>query len=174
MVGAAADEGRSLDELVAIGERAAECARSVAVARRAHTAPGTGRLAFELSQGEIDFGIGIHGERAATTAMQEPLPQLVSRMVDRVLGALPQEHSRVIAIVNGLGGVANLELFAIAAELAKALFSRSIALEARAVGTFVPALDMAGFSITLAAVDDELAGLWAAPTAAPGWAAIRA
>ncbi|MFC9425487.1 dihydroxyacetone kinase subunit DhaK [Streptomyces sp. NPDC056987] len=180
ILGAAADEGRGLDELAALGADLSGRTRSLAVATAAHTAPGSGTPAFELPRDILEFGVGIHGERAGGTAPHPPLTELVALMTDRLLAALPHAglpgtahgapgRRRVLALVNGLGGVTSLELYGVRHALGGALKNRGVTLDRSLTGTFVSALDMRGFSLSLLATDDETLRLWDAPARTASW-----
>ncbi|MFF8564964.1 dihydroxyacetone kinase subunit DhaK [Streptomyces albidoflavus] len=170
ILGAAADTGLGLDELQELGTRLAARCRTLAVASAAHTAPTTGEPAFPLAAGELEYGVGIHGERAQQTVPREPLNGLVERMTTALLDALAPEGP-VIALVNGLGAVTPLELYAVHGELATLLDARGTDLARALVGDYITALDMRGFSVTLLAADEEILRLYDAPvhTAALRW-----
>ncbi|MFC0601451.1 dihydroxyacetone kinase subunit DhaK [Streptomyces palmae] len=170
ILGAAADRGRGLESLAALGASLAERCRSIAVASRAHTLPATGLPAFELTPGLLEFGVGLHGERADRSVRQEPLRALVRRMTDAVLkSAGLGRGSWIIALVNGLGSTTRLELYAVLHELATALDRRGAVLARSLVGDFATSLDMRGFSLTLLAADTEVVELFDAPAATPAW-----
>lgn len=171
-LGAAADRGLGLGELQELGTRLASQCRTLAVASASHTAPTTGRPAFLLDPGELEYGVGIHGERARETIAQGPLRPLVERMAVALLDTLSlAPGSSVIALVNGLGAVTPLELYAVSGELSSLLDSRGINLARSLVGDYVTALDMRGFSLTLLAADEQSLRLYDAPvrTAALRW-----
>ncbi|MFJ2022254.1 dihydroxyacetone kinase subunit DhaK [Streptomyces sp. NPDC087897] len=172
ILGAAADTGTGLRELQEFGTRLAARCRTLAVASAAHTAPSTGRPAFVLDPEELEYGVGIHGERARQTIPRGPLRPLVERMVRELLDALsPARGSSVIVLVNGLGAVTPLELYAVHAELCGLLDARGIEPARSLVGEYVTALDMRGFSLTLLTADPEILRLYDAPvrTAALHW-----
>lgn len=172
ILGAAADTGLGLMELQELGTRLAAGCRTLAVASAAHTAPTTGRPAFLLDPEELEYGVGIHGERAPKTVHRRPLGPLVERMALALLETLsPTRGSSVITLVNGLGAVTPLELYAVHAELGGLLDDRGIQLARSLVGEYCTALDMRGFSITLLAADQEILRLYDAPvrTAALHW-----
>ncbi|MFE5706965.1 dihydroxyacetone kinase subunit DhaL, partial [Rhodococcus koreensis] len=124
----------------------------------------------DLPEGQIELGIGIHGERGTDRVDALPAAELVRRLTDPVLDSLGvQRGESVIAIVNGLGAAHPLELQLLFGELADHLAERGVAIRRSLVGSFVTALDMDGASVTLVRCDDELLDLWDAPTAAPGW-----
>ncbi|WP_432985898.1 dihydroxyacetone kinase subunit DhaK [Dactylosporangium sp. CA-233914] len=162
LLGAAADAGLGLSELAELGARVAERSRSLAVASQAHTSPATGRLAFELADGEVEYGVGIHGERAARSVPRPPLPQLVGRMLDDVLTRTPA-GDRALLLVNGLGATTAIELHNVFDLAADALAERGVSLGGSLVGTWTPALDMKGFSLTVTMLQDDWQALWDAP-----------
>ncbi|GAB3210426.1 dihydroxyacetone kinase subunit DhaK [Marinactinospora thermotolerans] len=168
LCGAAAERGDDLDEIVALGRRITSGARTFSVALAAGAHPGQGRPSFDLADDEIEFGVGIHGERARQRHPFAPVRDLVPEMVDRVrdpLGLGRGEH--VIAIVNGLGSTHDLELYAIHRELVQVLAKEGIVIDRALVGTYLTSLDMAGCSITLIRSDDDLVDLWDAPVSTP-------
>ncbi|BBJ46642.1 dihydroxyacetone kinase subunit DhaK [Streptomyces antimycoticus] len=170
ILGAAADEGRGLEDLVALGTDVTRRARSLAVASAAHNTPASGAPAFALPDNILEFGVGIHGERAEGTTPHAPLGKLVETMTDQLLAALPDTAgTRVLALVNGLGSITSLELYGIRHAVAKALDDRGVGLDRSLTGTFVSALDMRGFSLTLFATDAEALRLWDAPARTPAW-----
>jgi dihydroxyacetone kinase-like protein len=174
LLGAAADRGAALDELVALGETIVGRSRSVAVASLAQTSPVTGKPGFDLEQGELEYGVGIHGERAQHTIQRPPLEELVGRMVDDVVNHLPAGTS-VFLFVNGLGGTTYIELYNVFAEAVDALATRDITVERSLVGPYTPALDMKGFSITMTMLEPDVeshpSGGWTALFDAPAWTA---
>jgi len=173
LLGAAADAGRGVEELVELGTRVAAASRSLAVASRAQTDPATGEPAFALDAEELELGVGIHGERAERTVVRPPLPDLVDHLVEEVLDALPLTSSRagagegVLVVVNGLGATTQLELYAVLEEAAEALGRRGVEVADALVGTYVAALDMHGFSVTLTALEPGWLDLWRAPALTP-------
>jgi dihydroxyacetone kinase len=170
VVGAAAEEGLGLDALAEVGRQVASKARSVAVASRAHTAPAGG-LAFDLAEGELEYGVGIHGERAAASVANDG----VAQTVDRMLADL-QAHTRgvdpgvgTVVLVNGLGSATSLELSAIAELACAGLERRGVEIADVVTGTLVPALDMRGFSLTLVPMDQQELARWQAPCETAAW-----
>ena len=166
--GAAAARGASLQEVVALGRRVAAGARSMAVALHAPTHPGQDRPSFDLPPGEIELGVGIHGERGIGRRAHAPAAELAQALLDPVAGALGLERgARVLVIVNGLGATHGLELHVMFAEVGRLLDERGIVVERALVGPYVTALDMSGCSVTLVRLDDELVELWDAPVRTP-------
>ncbi|GAA3563602.1 dihydroxyacetone kinase subunit DhaK [Amycolatopsis ultiminotia] len=170
LLGAAADEGRSLDELADLGKRIVDASRSIAVAAGAQTSPSTGSPAFELPSGAVEYGVGIHGERSGRIRENAQIDALVTDLAGTVVSALSLETgARVIALVNGLGSVTPLELYGIYDRVARALSARGVVLERQRVGALVTALDMRGFSLSLTRTDDELTALWDTPAHTAAW-----
>lgn len=167
--GAAAARGDSLDEVAAIGRSVAARARSIAMSLTGATTPGSDE-SFTLDEGEVEFGVGIHGERGVERRRRTNIAQTVTDMLNHVLPAAGSPD-RVMVLVNGLGGMANLELSAISALVGRDLADRGVTIERMMCGSFVTAWDMAGFSLTVLGVDDDLLELLDAPTTAPAWAA---
>ncbi|KAA9161334.1 dihydroxyacetone kinase subunit DhaK [Amycolatopsis acidicola] len=170
LLGAAADEGRSLTDLAGLGKQIVDASRSIAVASAAQTSPGTGRPAFELPENAVEYGVGIHGERSGEVRHDAAIDGLVRDMTEALISSLRLESgARVIALANGLGGVTPLELYGIFDRLAVLLAERGVVLERQLVGSVVTALDMRGFSLSLTRTDDELTGLWDAPAQSAAW-----
>ncbi|MFD9905764.1 dihydroxyacetone kinase family protein [Streptomyces sp. NPDC059063] len=167
LLGAAADRGASLEELQELGTRVVAQSRSVAVAARAQTSPTTAAPAFTLEPGVLDYGVGIHGERGTRTIARPSVDDLVRRMTDDLLDALPAGSEDVLALVNGLGATTELELHAISALLHDRLLERGLRPAVTVAGTYTAALDMAGFSLTLTRLDEGWVDLWTAPTETP-------
>jgi dihydroxyacetone kinase-like protein len=172
IVGAAAEGGADLDELERLATRLVATTRSMGVAIAPPTAPHSGKQSFELGPAEIEFGIGIHGERGRSRELMSSADELTDRALDAVLDDLPRRRgSRVIALVNGMGATPVAELYVVYRRVAERLGALGVEIARSLVGSYVTSLDMAGFSITLATVDDGMLELWDAPvrTAALRW-----
>ncbi|ROZ98308.1 dihydroxyacetone kinase family protein [Gordonia sp. OPL2] len=170
--GAAAARGDDLAHIAEIGRRTAQNARSFAVAYRACTIPGAAGPTFDLDTDEMEFGVGIHGEAGEDRTTRVGASELVGRMLDRIVDSLAlTSGERVLCLVNGLGSAHPLELSLAFGEVVSNLDARDVIVERSMVGTFVTALDMAGFSITLVRLDEETLELFDADTAAPAWPA---
>ncbi|WP_328912214.1 MULTISPECIES: dihydroxyacetone kinase subunit DhaK [unclassified Streptomyces] len=170
ILGAAADTGMGLAELVALGTDLVSRCRSLAVASAAHTAPATGRPAFDLLDGDIEFGVGIHGERARRTVSTRPLGELVGEMVTSLAGPLGLGFgSPAVVLVNGLGAITRMELYAVLQEVTRRLDELGVVTERALVGDYVTALDMRGFSLTLLEADAATLTLLDAPAHTASW-----
>ncbi|MGU3497425.1 dihydroxyacetone kinase subunit DhaK [Mycobacterium sp. C31M] len=166
ILGAAADRGLSLAQLVELGREVVGASRSLAVAHRAATTPGADQPAFDVEPGALEYGVGIHGEAARESIPRPALDELVTRMVGELLDSLGPTDAGVLVLANGLGGTGDLELLHILAETERALSERGVALRSAVSGTYVSALDMAGFSITITAVGaEQWLDDWCAPHA---------
>ncbi|WP_344756705.1 dihydroxyacetone kinase subunit DhaK [Gryllotalpicola koreensis] len=171
ILGAAADRGATLEELVRLGTAVNDRSRSIAVASEFLTSVHTGARMHELAPGQVEYGIGIHGERATLSTPFADLKTLITRMLDDVLASLGTLTGRgSILFVNGLGSATPLELYAIYSIAVERLAVLGIDVAARLVGTFVSALDMHGFSLSLLDLaEDDWLGLWQADACAAGW-----
>lgn len=170
--GAAAARGDDLATVAELGRRTADNARSFAVAYRACTVPGAQSATFDLEPGQMEFGVGIHGEAGEARTQQVGARELVHRILDRIVKSLGLgAGERVICLVNGLGSAHPLELSLVFGEVVADLSQRDVTVDRSMVGTYVTALDMTGFSITLVRHDDEILNLFDADTDAPAWPA---
>jgi dihydroxyacetone kinase-like protein len=165
--GAAAARGYDLGRVTALGRKVNENGRSMGVALSSCTVPAAGKPTFELAEGEIEMGIGIHGEPGRERMPLRPVAELTAYMAEAILADLPFRGGRVIAMVNGMGGTPLLELYLVYRELERILRARQIAVSRRLVGNYITSLEMAGCSITLLQADDELLSLWDDPVLTP-------
>ncbi|MBG6084212.1 dihydroxyacetone kinase subunit DhaK [Zhihengliuella flava] len=168
ILGAAADEGFSASELAELGADVVASSRSVAVASRAHTDLHTGEDAFTLEPGQLEYGVGIHGERAARSIARPDFEELIGTMVDSLLGDLPGTED-LLVFVNGLGATTQLELLNVYAAVEEHLTAAGQRVSARLVGSYVAALDMSGFSLTLTRLRPGWIDYWNAPSATPAF-----
>jgi dihydroxyacetone kinase-like protein len=166
--GAAAEAGQDLASVAAIGRKVNGWGRSMGMALTSCTVPAAGKPTFELSETEMEIGIGIHGEPGR---YREPLgsaSEIAERLLDPIVSDLPYERGdSVLAFVNGMGGTPLLELYVVFNEVARILSGHGITIERSLVGPFITSLEMAGCSITLVKLDDELVRLWDAPVRTP-------
>ena len=170
IAGAAAEEGAPLERVEAVARRVNERSRSFGVALSACSTPAKGRPTFELPDGELELGIGIHGEPGRERRAMMTSREIADFAVDAVLEDL-RPSGPVLALVNGMGATPLLELYGFNAEVQRVLAERRIPVARTLVGNYVTSLDMAGCSVTLCEVDEELLRLWDAPvqTAALRW-----
>lgn len=166
--GAAAESGRDLDEVAALGRKVNDWGRSMGMALTSCTVPANGKPTFELGENEMEIGIGIHGEPGRYREPLAPASEITERLMDPILEDLPyQTGDDVVAFVNGMGGTPLIELYIVFNEVARILKGRGISIGRSLVGSYITSLDMAGCSITLLKLDDELVRLWDAPVNTP-------
>ncbi|GAA4197955.1 dihydroxyacetone kinase subunit DhaK [Microbacterium oryzae] len=168
IAGAAAEEGRPLDEVVRVAEKVSAQGRSMGVALTSGTVPAAGRPTFDLPDDEMEVGVGIHGEPGRHREKLAPAPRIAEMLVEPVLADLPSGGEPVIAMLNGMGGSPLLELYLMYGEVAKLLEKAGVSVARTLVGNYITSLDMAGCSLTLLRADDELLRLWDAPVETPG------
>jgi phosphoenolpyruvate---glycerone phosphotransferase subunit DhaK len=166
--GAAAEAGRSLAEVAELCRRVNGEARSMGMALTPCITPSSGEPSFELADDEMEIGIGIHGEPGRYREKLGPATSVVERLATAIVDDLPfQSGDRVLAFVNGMGGTPLIELYIVYRDLARFLEGRGIAIARNLIGNYITSLEMAGCSITLLRLDDELTGLWDAPVDTP-------
>ena len=174
IAGAKAEQGAALAEVAAIGRYVNERARSFGVALTSCATPAAGAPTFDLRPDEMEVGVGIHGEPGRRREKIRSAAEIVKDMSDAVVVDLdPSDGSEILAFVNGLGGTPLLELYLVFNELVKQLETRGLRISRRLVGNYITSLEMAGVSITLLLLDDELKALWDAPVHTPAlrWSA---
>jgi dihydroxyacetone kinase-like protein len=166
--GAAADEGKSLAEVAEICRTVNGQGRSMGMALAPCITPGSGEPSFELADDEMEIGIGIHGEPGRYREKLGSAHDIVERLATAIVEDLPYESGdKVLALVNGMGGTPLIELYIVYRELVQFLEGRGITIERRLIGNYITSLEMAGCSITLLKLDDELTRLWDAPCDTP-------
>ena len=168
IAGAAAEEGRSLAEVAAVARRTSEAGRSMGVALTSGTVPAVGHPTFDLPEGEIEVGIGIHGEPGRRRVPMASAREIAELLVTPVLEDLDFTGGEgVLAFVNGMGATPLLEQYLMYGEVARLLDEAGVRVVRSLVGPFATSLDMAGCSVTLLRLDEELLRLWDAPVATP-------
>jgi len=168
IAGAKAEAGGSLAEVAAIARKVNDNGRSFGVAFTSAWTPSSPTPTFEIGADEMEFGVGIHGEPGRRREKVKPAAEIVAEMAEAILGDLDAPSgSNVLAFVNGLGGTPTIELYVIYNELAKQLKERGLTATRSLVGDYITSLEMAGASITLLKLDDELTELWDAPVHTP-------
>jgi len=169
LAGAAADEGRDLAGVAAVARRVNEAGRSMGVALTSCTVPAAGRPTFDLPEDEMEIGIGIHGEPGRRRVPLAPAREVAEMLVEPVLADRDfHGEGGVLAFVNGMGGTPLLELYVMYNEVARILAKSGVRVARSLVGPYITSLEMAGCSLTLLQLDDELLRLWDAPVRTPG------
>ena len=155
--GAAAEERPSLAEVAELCRTVNGQGRSMGMALTSCTVPASGKPSFELGEDEMEIGIGIHGEPGRYREPIGTADEIVDRLATAIVEDLPFESGdKVLAFVNGMGGTPLIELYIVYRELAEFLQQRGITIERKLVGDYITSLEMAGCSITLLKLDDEL------------------
>jgi dihydroxyacetone kinase-like protein len=132
------------------------------------TVPAAGTPTFELGDDEMEIGIGIHGEPGRERRKLAPAAEIVETLTVAVVEDIPFDRGdQVLAFVNGMGGTPLIELYIVYNELRKLLDGRGITIARNLIGPYITSLEMAGTSITLLRLDDELTRLWDAPVKTP-------
>jgi phosphoenolpyruvate---glycerone phosphotransferase subunit DhaK len=166
--GAAAEEKKSLAEVAELCRTVNGQGRSMGMALTPCVTPSSGEPSFELADDEMEIGIGIHGEPGRYREKLGPASEVVERLATAIVEDLPFESGdRVLAFVNGMGGTPLIELYIVYRELNRFLEGRGITIERRLIGNYITSLEMAGCSITLLKLDDDLVRLWDAPVDTP-------
>ena len=172
ILGAAAEEGRSLTELKALGDRVNQAIRSIGIALTSCTVPAAGKPTFDLGEDEMEVGVGIHGEPGRRRQKLRPANEIAAEMVGAIMADLgDRARGEVILLINGFGGTPLSELYLMYDAVRKRLESTGCKIARSLVGNFVTSLDMAGCSVTVSLLDEEMKRLWDAPvhTAALRW-----
>jgi dihydroxyacetone kinase-like protein len=172
--GAAAEEGRNLSEVAELCRKVNANGRSMGMALTSCIVPAAGKPTFELGDDEMEIGIGIHGEPGRERMKLAPAAEIVEKLTVPIVEDLPFEQGdQVLAFVNGMGGTPLIELYIVYNDLNRFLGERGITITRNLIGPYITSLEMAGCSITLLKLDDELTRLWDAPVKTAGlrWAA---
>jgi len=172
MLGAAAERGAMLADCKVLGDRVNAATASMGVAFTSCTVPAAGRATFDIGPDEIEVGVGIHGEPGRRRAAHMPADAIVKTLLDAILGDLKAAPGkRVLLHVNGFGGTPLMELYLLHHLATTRLKSEGLVPLRSLVGNYTTSLEMAGGSLTVTLLDDELVSLWDAPveTAALHW-----
>ena len=168
VAGAMADQGGSIDEVVRVTEKILAATGTMGVALSPCTVPRAGKPTFTIGEGEMEIGMGIHGEPGMKREGLQSADEITERMVAAILDDLqPGAGARVAVMVNGLGATPPEELYIIYRKVHALLGARGIAVHRPYVGEYATSMEMAGASITIAVLDDELAGLIDHPAQTP-------
>jgi dihydroxyacetone kinase-like protein len=169
IAGAAAEQGRPLTQVADLARKVNAQGRSMGMALTSCTVPAAGKPTFDLPDDQMEIGVGIHGEPGRRRVPLAPAREIAEMLVEPVLGDLDfTGGDGVLVFLNGLGGTPLLELYLMFADVAAALEKSGVRIARSLVGSYMTSLDMAGCSVTLLKVDDELLGLWDAPVRTPG------
>lgn len=168
IVGAAAEEGRSLAELQALGARVNAATRSMGAALTSCTVPAAGQPTFNLADDEMEMGVGIHGEPGRRRVKLASADTVAEEMIGAIVGDLAEARgSECLLLVNGFGGTPNMELYLMVDAARRMLAAKGCTVSRYLVGSYVTSLEMAGCSLTVTLLDDALRAWWDAPVHTP-------
>lgn len=170
VVGAAAEAGKSLEEVVAIAERFSANMRTLAVAVSPATHPANGGLIGEIADDEMEVGMGQHGEGGGGVMKLASADETAKIMLDKLLNTMEvQSGDKMLAVINGSGATTMMEQLIVLRAVKKLLADRGMELARSMVGEFLTVQEMGGFQMCVAKLDDELIELFDAPCDTPGW-----
>ncbi|MBD3689451.1 dihydroxyacetone kinase subunit DhaK [Nanchangia anserum] len=164
IAGAVAEKGASLDEVTAVATDVSARVRSFGVALTSCTVPAAGKPTFDLDEGHMELGIGIHGEPGRERVPIASAHDLAAQLARPILDDADFTSDPVIVMVNGMGATPLLELYLLYGEVARYLEDHGVTIARCKVGNYITSLDMAGASLTMAPVTDELLAAWDAPS----------
>jgi phosphoenolpyruvate---glycerone phosphotransferase subunit DhaK len=168
IAGARAEEGASLAGVAATATKVNDQGRSMGLALTSCVVPAAGTPTFELGDDEVEVGIGIHGEPGRRREKLASVDEMAEWLVSPIVSDLGLSRGdRVLAFVNGMGGTPLIELYVAFNSVARILGGEGISIGRSLVGNYITSLEMAGFSVTLLRLDDELTRLWDAPVNTP-------
>lgn len=168
IAGAAAEQDRTLEDVAEVARTVNANGRSMGVALTSCTVPAAGHPTFDLGAEEMELGVGIHGEPGRQRVPLAPAKEVAAMLVEPILADLPfASGDAVIAFVNGLGGTPLIELYLMYNEVNKILAGHGVHVARSLVGPYMTSLEMAGTSVTLLKLDDDLLSLWDAPVRTP-------
>jgi dihydroxyacetone kinase-like protein len=168
IVGGLAETGAPLAQVAALARKVNEQGRSMGMALTSCTVPAAGKPTFELGEDEMEIGIGIHGEPGRRRVRLAPADEIVEMLATPIIDDLGLKvGEQVLAFVNGMGGTPLIELYVVFNTLNRLLHGKNITIARSLVGSYITSLEMAGCSITLVRLDDELTRYWDAPVHTP-------
>ena len=168
LVGAAAEQGRPLSDLVTLARSINEAGRSMGMALSSCTVPAAGKPTFELGEHEMELGIGIHGEPGRRRIPLATAREIAEHLMEPILADRDFTPAPVIVMLNGMGGTPLIELYVMYGEVAKIMERAGITVARNLVGNYITSLEMAGCSVTVLQADEELVRLWDAPVNTAG------
>ena len=167
--GAAAEQGRSLSEVADICHKVNHFGRSMGMALTSCTVPHAGKPTFDLPEDEMEIGIGIHGEPGRRRMDLKPADEIVQMLIEPVISDLPYKSGdEVLLFVNSMGGTPLIELYIAYRQAHQMAIKHGLKVVRNLIGAYITSLEMAGVSITLLKLDEDLKSLWDAPVHTPG------
>ena len=164
----AAESGQSLKDIAALCHKVNGNGRSMGMALTSCTVPHVGKPTFDLPEDEMEIGIGIHGEPGRTRTKLKSADEITEILLAPIVEDLPfKAGHEVLLFVNGMGGTPLIELFVVYRKAHEILTKAGIKVTRSLVGPYITSLEMAGASITVLKLDDEMTKLWDAPVLTP-------
>lgn len=167
IAGAKAETGATLEEVKAVAEKVIANVRTMGMAISPCTVPAAGKPGFELTEDEMEIGIGIHGEPGTHRDKIASADEIAKTLLDKILADIDFKGSEVVVLVNGMGATPLMELYIINNFVQDYLAQADVKVYDTMVGNFMTSIEMAGFSLTLLKLDDELKALYDAPADTP-------
>ena len=167
IAGALAETGASLDEVQAVAQKVIDNVRTMGAATLPSTIPASGKPGFELAEDEMEVGIGIHGEPGTHREKMMTANEITDHLLEKILADIDYSGSEVAVMVNGSGSTPLMELYIINNRVADVLAEKGIKVVQTFVGEYMTSIDMAGFSISVLKLDDQLKELLAAKADTP-------
>jgi dihydroxyacetone kinase-like protein len=167
LAGAAAEQGRPLAEVADVARKVNSSGRSMGMALTSCTVPAAGQPTFDLPDDQMELGIGIHGEPGRKRIPLAPAAEIAQMLVEPILDDFEFAGDGLLAFVNGMGGTPLIELYLMYHEVNRLLSKAGLPVARSLVGSYITSLDMAGCSVTLLRLDDDLLRLWDAPVMTP-------
>ncbi|QQE77598.1 dihydroxyacetone kinase subunit DhaK [Alicyclobacillus sp. SO9] len=170
IAGAAAEAGRNLQQVKSIAQRVIDNVHSMGVALSPCTVPSSGQPSFELGEDEIEIGIGIHGEPGVKRMEWVSAAKIVEMLIAKIFANTPAKPGDNVAVlINGLGATPLSELYIANVSVQKMLQEKGLVVHRTLIGEYMTSLEMAGFSISVLKLDDEMSDFLDAVTTAPAW-----
>lgn len=169
IAGAKAEEGADLDEVQRVAQKVVDHVRTMGMAIKPCIVPASGKPGFELSDDEMEIGIGIHGEPGTHREALKPADEIVDMLMDKILADLDYSDSEVAVLINGAGGTPLMELFIVNNRVSDILSEKGIKIYKTFVGNYMTSIEMDGFSISLLKLDEETKALLDAKADTPAF-----
>ena len=171
IAGAKAEEGAELEAVQAVAQKVVDNVRTMGMAIKPCTVPAAGKPGFELSDDEMEVGIGIHGEPGTHRESLKKADEIVDMLLEKILADIDYADSEVAVLINGAGGTPLMELFIVNNHVSDVLAAKGIKVYKTFVGNYMTSIEMDGFSISLLRLDDEMKKLLDAKADTPAFKA---
>ncbi|MEW9122820.1 MAG: dihydroxyacetone kinase subunit DhaK [Thermotaleaceae bacterium] len=172
IAGAAAEKGKSLEEVKVVAEKVIANVRTMGMSLTPCTVPAAGKPSFELAENEMEMGLGIHGEPGTFRDVIKPADEIVDHLVEKILADIDYAGSEVAVMINGLGGTPLMELYIMNRKVSSLLEEKGIKVYKTLVGNYMTSLEMAGASVSVLKLDEELKELLDATADTPAFTQI--